>query len=95
MEYPVPLIRTKLHRPRVTGNLINALNPQRVVLGGPLSEAHECLLPVVEKVVKQRALTWLQENAEIVIASNGADACVICGIATVYHKILSRPKGWL
>lgn len=95
MEYTVPLIRTKLHRPRVTGNLINALNPQRVVLGGPLSEAHECLLPVVEKVVKQRALTWLQENAEIVIASNGADACVICGIATVYHKILSRPKGWL
>ena len=76
-------------------NLINALNPQRVVLGGGLSVAHECLLPAIKEVVEARALTWSRDNAEIVIASNGADACVIGGIATVYHKILSRPTGWL
>jgi len=76
-------------------NLMNALNPQRVVIGGTLSLAKECLMPVIRDVVKQRALPWVAETAEIMIAEHGADACVIGGIATVYQKILSQPTGWL
>ena len=73
-------------------NLINALNPQRVVFGGILSLAHEFLLPVIDVVVKERALRWARETAEIVIAAYGADACVMGGVATVYHHVLSQPR---
>jgi predicted NBD/HSP70 family sugar kinase len=73
-------------------NLINALNPQRVVLGGIMSLAHEFLLPSLEAVVRERALRWSREAAEIVIAAYGEEACVMGGIATVYHHVLSQPR---
>ncbi|MBP7691251.1 MAG: ROK family transcriptional regulator [Anaerolineales bacterium] len=73
-------------------NLINALNPQRVVLGGIMSLAHEFLWPSLEQVVRERALRWAREAAEIVLAAYGEDACVMGGIATVYHHALSQPR---
>jgi len=73
-------------------NLINALNPQRVVFGGILSLAHEFLMPVIEAVIRQRALRWSRETTELVIATHGSDACVMGGIATVYHHVLSEPR---
>lgn len=74
-------------------NLINALNPQRVVFGGILTLAHEFLMPVIETVIRERALRWSRETAELVIATHGSDACVMGGIATVYHNVLSEPRG--
>lgn len=74
-------------------NLINALNPQRVVFGGLLSRGHEFLMPVIDDVVRKRALRWSREATEIVIAAYGEDACVMGGVATVFHHILSRPFG--
>jgi glucokinase-like ROK family protein len=76
-------------------NLVNALNPERVVFGGTLSLAYEYLLPVVKEVVASRALRWSNETAEIVIAEHGPDACVIGGIAAIYRQILSNPTGWM
>lgn len=72
-------------------NLINALNPQRVVFGGILSIGHEFLLPAIRDVVQQRALRWSRETTEIVIAAYGDSACVMGGVATVFHYILSQP----
>jgi predicted NBD/HSP70 family sugar kinase len=72
-------------------NLINALNPQRVVFGGILSVGHEYLMPVIREVVQQRALRWSRESAEIVIAAYGQDACVMGGVATVFHHVLAQP----
>jgi len=72
-------------------NLINALNPERVVFGGSLSLAHEFVLPVMREVVHNRALRWSQEATEIVIAANGGDSCVMGGIATVYYRVLTGP----
>ena len=74
-------------------NLINALNPQRIVFGGILTLAHEFLMPVIEAVIRERALRWSRETAELVIATHGSDACVMGGIATVYHHVLSEPRG--
>jgi glucokinase-like ROK family protein len=76
-------------------NLVNALNPERVVFGGTLSLAHEYLLPVVKEVVGKRALRWSNETAEIVIAEHGPDASVIGGVAAVYREILSNPTRWI
>ena len=72
-------------------NLINALNPQRVVFGGILSLGYEFLIPAINEVVQQRALRWSRETTELVAAAYGQDACVMGGVAIVFHHILSRP----
>jgi glucokinase-like ROK family protein len=74
-------------------NLINALNPEMVVFGGILSLAGDFLLPVMKRVIEERALLWTRRAVSIVVAAHGFDACVMGGIATVYHHILSQPKG--
>ena len=76
-------------------NLINAFNPQKVVIGGTLSSAHECMMPIVRDVTVKRALEWPMADVEIMSAENGADACVIGCIAKVYSRILSKPAVWL
>ena len=73
-------------------NLINALNPEMVVLGGTLSLAGKFLLPEIQRVVEERALLWPRRSAQIVVAAQGLDACVMGGIASAYHHILSQPK---
>lgn len=72
-------------------NLINALNPERVVFGGTLSLGYELLMPTIREVVQQRALRWSRETTEIVLAAYGEEACVMGGIATIMHRILSQP----
>ena len=49
-------------------NLINTFNPQKVVLGGYVTQAYEFLLPVIQKTVQERALRWPREAADIVVA---------------------------
>ena len=72
-------------------NLINALNPEIIVFGGILSLASDCLLPVVAAVIRERALRWPAAATQVLVAAYGADACVMGGIATIYHQILSQP----
>jgi glucokinase-like ROK family protein len=72
-------------------NLVNALNPEMVVFGGILSLAKDFLLPVMQAEIASRALLWSKRNTRIEIAEHGTDACMIGGVATVYHRILSQP----
>lgn len=76
-------------------NLINALNPRRVVFGGILSLAHEFLLPVIHASVAEHAWRFSYEACDIVVAENGADACVFGGVAAVYRQFLSEPQAWM
>jgi N-acetylglucosamine repressor len=72
-------------------SLINAFNPQQIILGGILSLGKEFLLPVIRDVVQKRALRWSLDVAKIDAADYGEDSCVMGGVATVYHHILSQP----
>ena len=72
-------------------NLINLLNPKRVVLGGYLSPAYPAMLETISAVVKERALRWAWESSEIVIAQYGSDASLMGAIATIYNHALSFP----
>jgi glucokinase-like ROK family protein len=76
-------------------SLMNVLNPQRVLFGGPLSQAHEFLLPIIRQSVAEHAWDWVHDQAEIVIADHGRDATVIGGVASVYRAILNEPRSWL
>jgi glucokinase-like ROK family protein len=73
-------------------SLMNALNPDLVVLGGSLSLAGEFLLPAVHQELERRALRWNRSAAQVVLARHGFDACVMGGVATVYHAVLAQPS---
>jgi glucokinase len=45
-------------------NLVNLFNPEAIIFGGGVSEAHKIILPIVKKVVKERALAGLKESTE-------------------------------
>jgi glucokinase-like ROK family protein len=64
-------------------SLVNALNPELVVLGGSLSLAGELLLPAIDKELSEHALRWNRSAVRVVIAQHRFDACVMGGIATV------------
>jgi glucokinase len=71
-------------------SLLNALNPEVVVLGGILSIASDFLFPVVNEEIQKRALPWNRETVKIIRAAHGSDAAVKGGIATVYQSILAQ-----
>ncbi len=76
-------------------NLLNVLNPQRVIIGGPMSAAHEFLLPVIRETIVQNAWQWVQDEADVVTAVHQADAAVVGAVASVYRRVLDQPRQWL
>ncbi|HRF47387.1 MAG TPA: ROK family transcriptional regulator [Anaerolineales bacterium] len=72
-------------------NLINALNPERVVLGGALCQGHAFLMPSLTAEVERRALRASRDKTEIVVATYGTEASVMGGVASIFHRILSQP----
>jgi glucokinase-like ROK family protein len=73
-------------------NLINTFNPQKVVLGGYVTQAYDFLFPVIQRTVQERALRWPREAAQIVVATYLNDASLMGSVATVYGQILSNPN---
>jgi len=76
-------------------NLINAFNPDLVVIGGMLSLAHDFLLPEIAAVIAKEPLRWLRESCKIVIAEHKADAVLMGGVATVYREVIENPQKWI
>jgi glucokinase len=60
-------------------NLANALNPEKIVLGGGVSKAGDILLTYLEEHFKRFALRRVAEGCEFKIATLGNDAGVIGG----------------
>ncbi|MGQ9849079.1 MAG: ROK family protein [Aggregatilineaceae bacterium] len=72
-------------------SLINAFNPDLVVLGGILSLAGDLLLPVIRAEVAQRALRWNAAATQIQLAQHGFDACVMGGVAALLQAVVLEP----
>ncbi|MCS7283626.1 MAG: ROK family transcriptional regulator [Anaerolineae bacterium] len=72
-------------------NLVNAFNPEMVVLGGALSLAGSLLLPVIEETVRAHALPQPREALTLATSAHGADACVMGAVALVLDEILREP----
>lgn len=47
-------------------NLINIFNPEAIVIGGGLSQAHKLLFPGMKEVIKERAMKGLKENVKFI-----------------------------
>jgi glucokinase-like ROK family protein len=71
--------------------LINIFNPEKIILGGPLSIAGEYLLPAIKQTVSRHALPEIDSQAEVLLSSFAADASLIGAIAIVVDDVLSNP----
>lgn len=72
-------------------NMINLLNPEWVIIGGPMSAVFELVLPAIEKEVNQRTLPWQRESCRIKQAFYQQDACLFGTVATVIWNIINNP----
>ena len=71
--------------------LINIFNPDKVIVGGPISISGIHLLPAIINSVKKHTLPDLNQNVEILLSEFGRDAVLIGAIASVTNQILSTP----
>jgi glucokinase len=69
--------RVTHHLGLAIGNLSNALNPSRIVIGGGVSKAGEQLVRPLKESFGKFALPRVYEGADFAIASLGNDAGVI------------------
>jgi glucokinase-like ROK family protein len=71
--------------------LINVLNPEKIILGGPLSVLGDHLLPTIKATAIQHALPDSGSRVEITHACFGTDASLIGAVSIVVNDILSHP----
>jgi glucokinase len=73
-----------------TGNLINVLNPEVVVLGGGVIDALQSeMMPIIISVAKKHALTGTDKGVEIIASKTGDDAGII-GAAVLAQRMEKR-----
>ncbi len=68
-------------------NISNALNPEKVVIGGGVSKAGDVLLEAVQRYFEQFAFVRVAKSTKLAIATLGNDAGVIGGAWLVKTKI--------
>lgn len=56
--------------------VIHLLNPEKIVLGGPLSAAGDFLLPSINQSLMQCAINKIRQETEIVTSALGSDLCL-------------------
>ncbi len=73
-------------------NLLNLVNPSRIVLGGRLTAAGDLLLTPLRAALDQRALWTSAEGAEVVISSLPQEAVALGAATLVLQDALSDPR---
>ncbi len=68
-------------------NLILALNPERIVIGGRIANAHKYLFPPAQEEIKKRVKMFPPETSQLVLAELGADAGLIGAAVYVFQKM--------
>ena len=72
-------------------SLINIFNPEKIILGGPLSIIGSYLLPSIRATVVKHSLPEISPKVEILLSSFEANASLIGAISIVVDDILSNP----
>jgi glucokinase-like ROK family protein len=71
--------------------LVNIFNPEKIILGGPISVAGDYLLPSIRQSVNKRAMQEIVVQTEINNSAFGPDASLIGAAAVVVDDILTNP----
>jgi glucokinase-like ROK family protein len=72
-------------------SLINIFNPEKIILGGPLSIAGDYLLPRVKATVDKHSLPEIDQQVQVCLSAFGPDASLIGAVSIVVDDILSNP----
>ncbi len=81
---------------RAIGNgcagLVNIFNPEKIILGGPVSIAGEYLLPAIKQTINERSMPENVMQAEISLSPFGPDASLIGAASIVINEIFMNPS---
>jgi predicted NBD/HSP70 family sugar kinase len=72
-------------------SLIDIFNPEKIILGGPLSIVGKYLLPSIKATATEHSLSDVNPKVDIHISSFESDAILIGAISIVVDDILSTP----
>lgn len=72
--------------------LVNIFNPEKIVLGGPISVGGEYLMASLRESVSKHAMSEILSQAEINLSAFGPDASLIGAAAVVVDDILMYPS---
>lgn len=75
--------------------LINAYNPDIIVIGDIVAQGGDLLLPLIQEVVKERAISELYARVQIKISSLKADPTLYGAAAMATDKLLQMPSAFL
>lgn len=75
--------------------LINSYNPDIIVIGDIVSQGGDLLLPIIQKVVKQRVISELNSRVQIKISSLKVDPTLYGAAAIATDKVLQMPSAFL
>jgi glucokinase-like ROK family protein len=71
--------------------LIDIFNPEKLILGGPLSMVGKYLMPVIKETATNHSVSNINPNVEIQLSSFETDAILIGAISIVVDDLLSKP----
>ncbi len=75
--------------------LINAYDPEIIVIGDSISKGNELLLPTIKSVVKERTLPEIGERVRIEISNLSIDPTLYGAAAIATDKVLRKPSEYL
>ena len=73
-------------------NVINAFDPQAIVLGGKIGMAESLILPVIQDYVDRRAISRSQQQCPVIMSDLGADAPLIGAFSLVLRELFQNPE---
>ena len=73
-------------------NLINAFDPQAVILGGKISLAGDLILPIIQDYVNRRAISRREQNMQVLMSELGENAPVIGAFSLVLRELFQNPE---
>jgi len=71
--------------------LINILNPEKIILGGPLSIVGNYLLPSIKDTTVKHSLPEISPKVDILLSNFETDASLMGAVSIVVDDILSNP----
>ncbi len=72
--------------------LVNMFNPEKIVLGGPVSIAGEYLMPAILDSLRRHAMGEILSQTQINLSAFGPDASLVGAAAVIVDDILKFPS---
>ena len=75
--------------------LINAYDPEIIVIGDSIAQADELLLPTINKIVQERVLPSISSHVRIEISKLKIDPTLYGAAAIATDRVLRKPSEYL